>query len=131
MPKNQVPFQRGYRLPEFLREYGREEPCRAALFQGRWPQGFICPGCGSTGYGTLQSRSAYPCHRGHRQTSLIRGTLLESTQLPLTTWLLTLYWAHPDEKRPFGLGAQTPARELVPRRLAREAHVDARDERAR
>lgn len=91
MPKNQVQFQRGYSLPDFLREYGREEQCRAALFRWRWPQGFSCPGCGYSGYCTLQSRFLYQCHRCHRQTSLISGTLFESTKLPLTTWFLAIY----------------------------------------
>ena len=92
MPKNQVPFQRGYRLPEFLQEYGREEHCRAALFQWRWPAGFPCLGCGSSGYCTLQSRPIYQCHRCHRQTSLLSGTVFDSTKLPLTTWFLVIYW---------------------------------------
>ena len=90
MPKNQV--QRGYSFPQFLREYGREEQCRATLFRWRWPEGFICPGCGSTGSCTLQSRWLYQCHRCHRQTALLSGTLFESTKLPLTTWFLALYW---------------------------------------
>jgi hypothetical protein len=50
MAKNQVQFQRGLSLPEFLKHFGSEEQCRAALFEWRWPQGFRCPECGHTGY---------------------------------------------------------------------------------
>lgn len=92
MAKNQVQFQRGLSLPEFLRQYGSEEQCAAALFEWRWPQGFTCPECGHTGYCEIAGRGLYQCHRCHRQTSLISGTIFEYTKLPLTTWFLGMYF---------------------------------------
>lgn len=91
MPKNQVQFQRGYSLPEFQREYGTEEQCRATVFRWRWPKGFVCPECGHTGYCEIRSRQVYQCHRCHRQTSLTSGTIFDATKLPLTTWFLAIY----------------------------------------
>ena len=46
MPKNQVQFQKGQSLRDFLKLYGTELQCAQAVFQARWPQGFRCPACG-------------------------------------------------------------------------------------
>ena len=53
--KNKVQFQKGYSLFEFMKDYGTEEQCRKALFQYRWPQGYICPECGGQSYCTLKA----------------------------------------------------------------------------
>lgn len=39
MPKNQVQFQRGMSLHEFMGRYGTREQCEQALFGWRWPRG--------------------------------------------------------------------------------------------
>ena len=46
MAMNRVQFQPGLSLPAFLRQFGTEEQCQAALERLRWPQGFRCPHCG-------------------------------------------------------------------------------------
>jgi transposase-like protein len=92
MAKNQVQFQRGLSLPEFLKRYGSEEQCRTALFRWRWPGGFSCPQCGHRGYCEIAGRGLYQCHRCHHQTSLISGTVFEYTKLPLKTWFLGMYF---------------------------------------
>ncbi len=91
MAKNQVQFQKGISLPQFLKQYGTEEQCRNALFQWRWPGGFICPVGGHAGHCELSGRSVYQCHCCHRQTSVTSGTIFEYTKLPLTTWFLGIY----------------------------------------
>jgi hypothetical protein len=48
MSMNRIQFQHGISLPEFLKQYGTEAQCEAALEQVRWPQGFICPYCGES-----------------------------------------------------------------------------------
>ena len=90
MPKNQVQFQRGMSLSDFLAGYGTEAQCEQALLAWRWPKGFVCPQCGSAGHCVL-GRGLFQCHRCRRQTSLTAGTLLAGTKLPLTTWLLAIY----------------------------------------
>ena len=92
MPKNQVQFQRGLSLPQFLKQYGTEEHCHNALFNWRWPTGFVCPECGHVGYCEIAGRGVYQCHRCHRQTSLTSGTIFEYTKLPLTTWFLGMFF---------------------------------------
>lgn len=92
MAKNKVQFQQGLSLAKFLSQYGTEEQCQSALFRMRWPQGFVCPQCGHTGYCEIYTRNnLYQCHRCHRQTSLTSDTLFADTKLPLTTWFLAIY----------------------------------------
>ena len=115
MAKNQVQFQRGLSLPEFLKFYGSEEQCRSALFRWRWPGGFVCPQCGHGGYCEIAQRELYQCHRCHHQTSLISGTIFEYTKLPLTTWFLGMYFLTQPKngisalelKRQLGIGYNT------------------------
>lgn len=93
MPMNRVQFQPGLSLPEFIKLYGTEAQCEAALVQARWPTGFSCPACGHSGHCLLPSRPrmTFQCNACHRQTSLIAGTLFQSSNLPLTTWFLAIY----------------------------------------
>lgn len=93
MAQNQVQFQKGISLPEFLARYGSEEQCEAALIQARWPKGFSCPRCGDGSHGTFRDghRKVFQCKHCRKQTSLIAGTLFQGTNLPLTTWFLAIY----------------------------------------
>ena len=90
MPRNKVQFQKGMSLAEFLARYGTEAQCAQALHAWRWPEGFVCPGCGYPGHCRL-GRGLLQCHRCRRQTSLTSGTLLAGTKLPLTIGLLAIY----------------------------------------
>jgi ribosomal protein L37AE/L43A len=89
--KNKVQFQKGYSLSEFMKNYGTEDQCRKALFQWRWPQGYVCPECGEQSYCTLKTRAIYQCNRCHHQHSLISGTIFSATKLSLTTWFLAIH----------------------------------------
>ncbi|MCU7882444.1 MAG: transposase [Candidatus Thiodiazotropha sp. (ex Lucinoma aequizonata)] len=48
MKKNTVQFQKGFSLPDFFKTYEREDQCEKALFDWRWPRGFVCPECTHT-----------------------------------------------------------------------------------
>ena len=91
MAKNQVQFQKGLSLVDFLSGYGTEEQCRGALLRWRWPAGFRCPHCGHRGYCEIAARGLYQCHRCHHQTSVTSGTIFEHTKLALRTWFLGMY----------------------------------------
>lgn len=93
MSMNRVQFQPGLSMPEFTQPYGTEAQCEAALMQTRWPLGFRCPKCDHEGHCILHSkaRKTFQCNACHQQTSLISGTLFQSTNLPLTTWFLAIY----------------------------------------
>ena len=91
MKRNQVQFQKGLSLNEFLKHYGTEELCFDALFKWRWPNGFKCPNCGHHKSCHLNTRKLRQCYQCHRQTSVIAGTIFDSTKLPLTLWFQALY----------------------------------------
>lgn len=93
MAMNRIQFQPGLSLPEFLKQFGTEAQCEAALEQSRWPQGFRCPRCGQAGHCVIRARvrKTFQCQECRKQTSLIAGTLFQATHLALTVWFLAIY----------------------------------------
>ena len=47
---------KGLSEAEFRARFGTETQCRAALFQLRWGQGWVCPACGHGRCAELKSR---------------------------------------------------------------------------
>ena len=92
MSKNMIQFQPGLSLTEFLKQYGTEEQCRAALYEWRWPKGYECAKCGHHSACKLNSRALYQCNRCHHQNSVIAGTIFQDTKLPLSVWFLGIYF---------------------------------------
>jgi Transposase zinc-ribbon domain len=43
-------------LIEFQQRFSDEEACAKYLFAARWPQGFVCPGCGTSKAWELQTK---------------------------------------------------------------------------
>src|SRR5215468_6660555 len=77
-------------LAEFKKSFPDEESCAAFLFKQRWPDGFVCPGCGKRRMVGLKSRPRlHECIDCGRQTSVTAGTTMHRSKLPLTTW----FWA--------------------------------------
>jgi len=77
-------------LAEFQKSFPDEESCAAFLFKQRWPDGFVCPGCGKRRVVGLKSRPRlHECLECGRQTSVTAGTTMHRSKLPLTTW----FWA--------------------------------------
>lgn len=77
-------------LSQFQKEFPDEESCAAFLAARRWPDGFVCPGCGGTREWSLASRAHIrECPDCGRQTSITSGTVLHRSKLPLQVW----FWA--------------------------------------
>ena len=91
MRRNHVQFQKDLSLGEFLKHYGTKQQCFDALYKWRWPNGFICPHYGHHKSCQLNTRKLQQCYQCHRQTSVIAGTIFDSTKLPLTVWFQALY----------------------------------------
>ena len=93
MAMNRIQFQAGLSLPAFLAQFGTDEQCADALEAFRWPQGFSCPGCGTANYYLLTAgkHKNFQCKCCRLQTSLIAGTLFQSTHLALSIWFLAIY----------------------------------------
>jgi hypothetical protein len=77
---------------EFMRRYGTEEKCEAALETARWPKGFVCVRCKrSKAYSFRKSRQPYrQCVGCGYQCSLLVGTMFEATKLPLSCWFMAM-----------------------------------------
>ena len=90
---NQIQFQQGMSIPEFLSIFGTEAQCAEAVKQSRWPSGFRCPRCSGADHYVVGHgyRQLFQCNACRHQTSLTAGSLLEHTKLPLTTWFLATY----------------------------------------
>jgi transposase-like protein len=94
MAQNRIQFQKSLNLSAFLSSYGTEDQCIRALEKMRWPQGFICPACGSPLYGIVWHKKVktFQCKSCQKQTTLTGGTIFHSTKLPLTIWFQAIYF---------------------------------------
>jgi len=90
---NRIQFQARLSLPSFLEQFGTGTQCEAALEKARWPEGFRCPHCGQATHYVLHNRGrkTFQCQNCRMQTSLIAGTVFQSTHLALTVWFLAIY----------------------------------------
>ena len=91
MARNKVQFQKGLSLGEFQRLYGGEDQCHDALVAWRWPDGFVCPGCGSVRHGWSPARVHFQCADCRLQTSAKAGTIFHKSKTPLTKWFLAMH----------------------------------------
>lgn len=93
MAMNRIQFQQGLSLSEFFKRYGTESRCEEALEEARWPTGFICTKCTSTGYCIVndEGRKTYQCNHCHTQTTLKAGTIFHASKLPLRTWFQAMF----------------------------------------
>ena len=79
-------------LIEFQQRFPDEAACVRYLFAARWPNGFVCPGCGSGRAWALQTKPwTWECDQCRRQTSVTAGTLMHHSKLPLTIWFWAAY----------------------------------------
>jgi hypothetical protein len=93
MAMNRVQFQPGLSMAQFLERYGSEDQCEAALIASRWPEGFVCPACGSRENSSFrrEGRLYRQCSACRHQCSVISGTVFEATKLALTRWFLAMH----------------------------------------
>ena len=91
MPRNRVQHQKGLSDDAFERLYPDEEACRKAWFAWRWPEGFKCPRCAGSKYCEIRERQLLQCRQCRYQTSLIAGTVLQGTKLPMRVWFRAMH----------------------------------------
>lgn len=77
---------------EFEARFPDYAACAQHLVQQRWPDGFICPVCGSRKARALnRNRPTWECAGCRRQTSVTAGTFMPDSHLPLKTWFLAAH----------------------------------------
>src|SRR5271168_247107 len=91
MPRNRVQHQKGLSDDAFEQRYPDEKACRRAWFAWRWPEGFKCPRCAATQYSQIRERQLLQCQSCRYQTSLIAGTILQGTKLPMRVWFRAMH----------------------------------------
>jgi hypothetical protein len=122
-------------MPIFFKLLGTETLCATALESAGWPDGFRCPCCGGSAHCLLhtEGHKIFQCNACRHQTSLIAGTLFQSTKLPLTTWFLAIHLISQAKtglsalslKRQLGVSYPTPwlvHHKLMQAMTEREAH---------
>lgn len=73
-------------LVAFEEWFPDEEACVRFLERLRWPDGFICPGCGEKGEPWRASRERLVCPACRKQVSVTAGTLFHRSRKPLKLW---------------------------------------------
>ena len=73
--------------------FASPDHCREYLVAHRWPDGVICPRCGSTGVLLQAKYNRWQCGSRHqlRQFTSKTGTIFEDSPLGLDKWLLAMW----------------------------------------
>lgn len=75
---------------EFNDRFSTEKACRDYLIQIRWPNGFVCPGCGHRDAWSTK-RDQYYCAKCNLQTSPTAGSIFHRTRKPLRLWFQAMW----------------------------------------
>jgi hypothetical protein len=80
-------------LQEAIVYFPNPDNCVDYLVARRWPNGVICPGCGSTKVSFNPMRRTWKCssHHAKREFSIKVGTVMEDSPIGLDKWL-TATW---------------------------------------
>lgn len=92
-----MPKKNNLSISKFIELYGTDEQCRHYLKEKRWPNGFVCPKCGSIACCELYN-GIFQCYDCHHQTSVTAGTVMHRSHLPLTKWFLAFYLVSQDKR---------------------------------
>ena len=94
---------------EFMKRFQTEEQCRQFLFSLRWPDGFICPRCGSKHFCEVKHRRVYHCLKCGHQASVTANTIFHKSHTPLNKWFLAVFLMAQDKR---GISAAKLARDI-------------------
>ena len=87
-------------LTEIMGRFGNEEVARELIEKFRWPNGPICPHCGSneayrlTPNGNSDNhgrKGLLKCKACRKQYTVTVGTIFEDSHIPLHKWLMAIY----------------------------------------
>jgi transposase-like protein len=85
-------------LPSIMRRFSTEEAARAYFERMRWPNGPVCPHCGSqnayarTPNAKTRTRPGlYKCGECKDTFTVTVGTVMEKSKIPLNKWLVAFY----------------------------------------
>jgi hypothetical protein len=77
---------------QFEARFPDDGACAAYLAARRWPDGFVCPGCGGAKGWALKAKAhTWECATCRRQTSVTAGTVMHGSHLPLKAWFTAIH----------------------------------------
>ena len=83
----------GLSLDQLYAKFSTESVARAWFEQVRWPNGRACPRCGNME--TTEAKNGgtmpYHCSPCRRYFSVKTGTVMQSSKLPIRTWIIVMY----------------------------------------
>ena len=83
----------GLSLDQLYAKFPTESVARAWFEQVRWPDGRACPRCGNAE--TTEAKNGgtmpYHCSPCRRYFSVKTGTVMQSSKLPIRTWIIVMY----------------------------------------
>ena len=80
-------------LLEAIRYFADPDICLSYMVGLRWPNGVVCPTCGSRAVTFLSTRRLWKCREGHarQQFSIKVGTVFEDSPIGLDKWLPAMW----------------------------------------
>ncbi len=79
-------------LLEVQQTFDSEKKCREHLAAVRWPNGIVCPKCGSFGHiNPVNTRKLWWCGDCKRQFSIRIGTMFEGSRVSLAKWFSAIW----------------------------------------
>lgn len=78
-------------MMKLIELFPSDDACRDVLDKIRWPGGVTCPRCEGTHQRSTQSRNQFDCGSCGYQFSVITGTMMQDTHLPLRKWMVATY----------------------------------------
>src|SRR5438046_1364364 len=80
-------------LQEAILYFSNLDVCQDALVVARWPNGVVCPTCGSRDVGYLANQRRWQCKGKHlkRQFSAKVGTIFEDSPIKLPKWFTAIW----------------------------------------
>jgi hypothetical protein len=77
---------------QFEARFPDDAACADHLARRRWPNGFVCPGCGGAKGWALKTKAfTWECAACRRQTSVTAGTIMHASHLPLKVWFTAIH----------------------------------------
>ena len=86
-------YRKGMSLIDAVREFDNEEAVEQMFVEARWPDGVTCPFCESSNIVARASRKPAPfrCKDCRKDFSVKTGTVMHSSNIPLSKWALASY----------------------------------------
>jgi len=78
-------------MREFRDQFSSRESCLDYLVRSRWPDGFVCPACGSDEAYLNSKRYVFECVACRKQTSPTAGTAMHRSKIPIQDWFWAAY----------------------------------------